>query len=91
MDFSIFQTSWQWIFDNRMEIATWITIIGILPYNQGNYEKALPLYERNLTILQNVFDEQHPLVKKAKNNYESCLAESLEFRTGSPDEPQEKP
>jgi hypothetical protein len=55
---------------------------------KGEYEKASPLYQRALTIWENVLGLEHPTVATAMGNYAQCLrdmdrpeeADSLETR-----------
>jgi len=39
----------------------------------GQYEQALPLYERALTILQKKLGEQHPNTQTCTENYQGLL------------------
>ncbi len=56
-------------------VATSLNNLAELYKAQGQYDKAQPLYERSLGILEKVLGKDHPSTKTVRENYEILLEE----------------
>jgi tetratricopeptide (TPR) repeat protein len=55
------------------DVATSLHNLALLYQAQGAYDKAQPLYERSLGILEKVLGKDHPNTKTGRANYEALL------------------
>jgi tetratricopeptide (TPR) repeat protein len=55
------------------DVAKSLNNLAALYYNQGQYAKAKPLYQRALAIWEEALGPEHPALAKALENYAHLL------------------
>ena len=54
--------------ENHADTADSCSVLGILLYDEGRFEEALPYYQRALAIREQVLGPEHPHTARSVNN-----------------------
>ena len=68
----------------HLGVATTLNNLAGLYENMGNYKKALPLYERALTIREKVLEPEHPDVASSLNNIAALYCDMGYYKKALP-------
>ena len=72
-----------WVRNTQM-LQQSLNNLAVLYYNMGDYEKALPLYQRALEICEKVLGPQHPDVATTLNNLAELYHQYGRLRKSTP-------